>query len=46
MKNRFAGVAGHVNSITYRYDANDLTGSHAPVCNRLREIIRDLGPNR
>jgi CRP/FNR family transcriptional regulator, cyclic AMP receptor protein len=35
-----------VNTITYRYDANDLPRSLATACNRLREIIRDLGPNR
>jgi predicted nucleotide-binding protein len=35
-----------INAITYRYDAADLTRSLATACNRLREIIRDLGPNR
>jgi predicted nucleotide-binding protein len=35
-----------INTITYRYDAADLTRSLATACNRLREIIRDLGPNR
>jgi predicted nucleotide-binding protein len=35
-----------INTITYRYDASDLTRSLATACNRLREIIRDLGPNR
>jgi predicted nucleotide-binding protein len=35
-----------INTITYRYDATDLTRSLATACNRLREIIRTLGPNR
>ena len=35
-----------INTITYRYDAADLTRSLATACNRLRDIIRDLGPNR
>jgi CRP/FNR family cyclic AMP-dependent transcriptional regulator len=35
-----------INTITYRYDAADLTRSLATACNRLREIIRELGPNR
>jgi len=35
-----------INTITYRYDGSDLTRSLAAACNRLREIIRDLGPNR
>ena len=35
-----------INAITYRYDAADLTRSLATACNRLRDIIRDLGPNR
>jgi CRP/FNR family transcriptional regulator, cyclic AMP receptor protein len=35
-----------INTITYRYDAADLTRCLATACNRLREIIRDLGPNR
>jgi predicted nucleotide-binding protein len=35
-----------INTITYRYDAGDLPRSLATACNRLREIIRDLGPNR
>jgi predicted nucleotide-binding protein len=35
-----------INTITYRYDASDLPRSLATACNRLREIIRDLGPNR
>lgn len=35
-----------INAVTYRYDATDLTRSLAPACNRLREVIRDLGPNR
>jgi CRP/FNR family cyclic AMP-dependent transcriptional regulator len=35
-----------INTITYRYDAADLTRSLATACNRLRDIIRELGPNR
>jgi len=35
-----------INTITYRYDASDLTRSLATACNRLRDIIRELGPNR
>jgi len=38
-------IAG-INTITYRYDAADLTRSLATACNRLRDIIRELGPNR
>ncbi|SEG31831.1 Cyclic nucleotide-binding domain-containing protein [Bryocella elongata] len=35
-----------INAITYRYDPHDVTRSLAPACNRLREVIRGLGPNR
>jgi predicted nucleotide-binding protein len=36
-----------ITTITYRYgDGKDLTRALAPACNRLREIIRELGPNR
>jgi CRP/FNR family cyclic AMP-dependent transcriptional regulator len=36
-----------INTITYkRRDSGDLTHALAHTCNRLREIIRDLGPNR
>jgi CRP/FNR family cyclic AMP-dependent transcriptional regulator len=35
-----------INTITYRYHASDLTRSLAAACNRLREAIRELGPNR
>jgi predicted nucleotide-binding protein len=35
-----------INTITYRYDPTNLTRALATACNRLREIIRDLGPNR
>ena len=35
-----------VNTITYRYDANNLTTCLAPACNKLRSLIRELGPNR
>jgi predicted nucleotide-binding protein len=36
-----------ITTITYRYgDGKDLTRALAPACNRLREIICELGPNR
>ena len=36
-----------ITTITYRYgDGKDLARSLAPACNRLRDVIRDLGPNR
>jgi predicted nucleotide-binding protein len=36
-----------INTITYKYaDGKDLARALAPACNRLREIIRELGPNR
>ncbi|MFZ0662377.1 MAG: TIR domain-containing protein [Acidobacteriaceae bacterium] len=35
-----------ITTITYRYDASNLTQSLAAACNRLRELIRELGPNR
>lgn len=35
-----------INTITYRYDSTDLTRSLAAACNKLRGIIRELGPNR
>ncbi|MGH9617207.1 MAG: TIR domain-containing protein [Acidobacteriaceae bacterium] len=35
-----------ITTITYRYDARNLTQSLAAACNRLRELIRELGPNR
>ena len=35
-----------INSITYRYDATNMPRSLATACNKLRDIIRELGPNR
>jgi CRP/FNR family cyclic AMP-dependent transcriptional regulator len=35
-----------INTITYKYDARNLTASLATACNRLRGIIQELGPNR
>lgn len=34
-----------ITSLTYRYNAQDLAASLGPVSNRMREIIRELGPN-
>ncbi len=40
------GFAG-INTITYKCsERGNLTHALTPACNRLREIIRDLGPNR
>lgn len=35
-----------INTITYKYDAKNLAAALAPACNKLRETIRELGPNR
>ena len=35
-----------INTITYRYDPTDVVRSLAVACSRLRELIRELGPNR
>jgi CRP/FNR family transcriptional regulator, cyclic AMP receptor protein len=35
-----------INTITYKYDAKNLAVALAPACNKLRETIRELGPNR
>jgi predicted nucleotide-binding protein len=35
-----------INAITYKYDGENLTRALATACNKLRDIIRDLGPNR
>jgi len=35
-----------INTITYKYDGKNLAASLATACNKLRDIIRDLGPNR
>jgi CRP/FNR family cyclic AMP-dependent transcriptional regulator len=37
----FSGIT----ALTYRYDTNDLASAMGPVCNKIREIVRDLGPN-
>ncbi len=34
-----------ITTVTYKYDGTDLAASVAPACNRMREIINDLGPN-
>lgn len=34
-----------INALTYKYEPHDLACSVATVCNRMREIIRELGPN-
>jgi CRP/FNR family cyclic AMP-dependent transcriptional regulator len=35
-----------INTIAYRYDAANMSRSLAAACNKLRDIIRELGPNR
>ena len=35
-----------INTITYKYDKKNLAASLATACNKLRDIIRELGPNR
>jgi CRP/FNR family cyclic AMP-dependent transcriptional regulator len=35
-----------ITTITYRYDGKDLTKALATACNKLRDLIRELGPNR
>jgi CRP/FNR family transcriptional regulator, cyclic AMP receptor protein len=34
-----------ITAIIYKYDPGDLGASMGPVCNRIRDIIADLGPN-
>jgi predicted nucleotide-binding protein len=34
-----------ITTVPYRYDPRDLVTSMAPACNRIRAIIRELGPN-
>jgi len=34
-----------ITAITYKYDPSDLGASMGPACNRIRDIIADLGPN-
>jgi CRP/FNR family transcriptional regulator, cyclic AMP receptor protein len=35
-----------INTITYKFDKKNIPASLATACNKLREIIRELGPNR
>jgi predicted nucleotide-binding protein len=35
-----------INTITYKYDGKNLPASLATACNKLRAIIKELGPNR
>jgi CRP/FNR family cyclic AMP-dependent transcriptional regulator len=35
-----------INTITYKYDNKNVSASLATACNKLRDIIRELGPNR
>lgn len=35
-----------ITTITYKYDSANLPASLATACNKLRDIIRELGPNR
>jgi predicted nucleotide-binding protein len=34
-----------ITSITYKYDRKDLAAGLGPACNRIRNIIKELGPN-
>jgi CRP/FNR family transcriptional regulator, cyclic AMP receptor protein len=34
-----------ITSITYKYDRKDLAAALGPACNRIRDIIKELGPN-
>ena len=34
-----------ITALPYKYDPDDLTAAVAPACNRIRKIVRDLGPN-
>lgn len=34
-----------ITSITYKYDKKDLAAALGPACNRIRDIIKELGPN-
>jgi predicted nucleotide-binding protein len=34
-----------ITAVTYKYDKDDLGVAMGPVCNRIRDIINDLGPN-
>ena len=34
-----------ITSITYKYDRKDLAAALGPACKRVRDIIKELGPN-
>jgi CRP/FNR family transcriptional regulator, cyclic AMP receptor protein len=34
-----------ITAISYKYDAKDLPSALGPACNRIRDIINELGPN-
>lgn len=34
-----------ITALAYKYDTNDLAAALGPTCNRIRNIIRELGPN-
>jgi len=34
-----------ITSISYKYDKKDLAAALGPACNRIRDIIKELGPN-
>ena len=52
--NTFVGVGEEVKlpsdlsgitTVTYKYDPKDLPAALGPACNRIRDIINELGPN-
>lgn len=34
-----------ITALSYKYNPNDLAAAVAPACNRIRNIVRELGPN-
>jgi CRP/FNR family transcriptional regulator, cyclic AMP receptor protein len=34
-----------ITALSYKYDPSDLAAAVAPACNRIRKIVRELGPN-
>ena len=34
-----------ITTVPYKYDPSNLAASMGPACNRVREILKDLGPN-
>jgi CRP/FNR family cyclic AMP-dependent transcriptional regulator len=34
-----------ITALSYKYDSSDLAAAVAPACNRIRTIVRELGPN-